>query len=147
LYELSWNISTLSFDDSHCIYFASSNIFSFILICPHISHLVCLINHRLFVATLALGSWPRQGLAKVRAKYEARESHFMLPWVQKSVREWTFALPSELPLWELESRWTPKSSEGDYMGQNPLDWKVPYIIRKFLKPICLKWACMTHLDT
>jgi predicted acyl esterase len=33
------------------------------------------------VATLALGSWPRQGLAKVRAKSEARESHFMLPGV------------------------------------------------------------------
>jgi hypothetical protein len=30
------------------------------------------------VATLALGLRPKQGLAKVRAKYEARESHFML---------------------------------------------------------------------
>jgi hypothetical protein len=38
-------------------------------------------------ATLALGSRPRQGLAKVRAKCEARESHFMLLGVQKSVRE------------------------------------------------------------
>jgi hypothetical protein len=34
---------------------------------------------KLFVATLALGSRPRQGLAKVQAKNEARESHFMLP--------------------------------------------------------------------
>jgi hypothetical protein len=39
------------------------------------------------VATLALGSRPRQGLAKVRVKNEARESHFMLPGVQESVRE------------------------------------------------------------
>ncbi len=31
------------------------------------------------VATLALGLQPRQGLAKVRAKSEARESHFMFP--------------------------------------------------------------------
>jgi hypothetical protein len=30
------------------------------------------------VATLALGLRPNQGLAKVRAKSEARESHFML---------------------------------------------------------------------
>jgi hypothetical protein len=33
----------------------------------------------LYVTTLALGSRPRQGLAKVRAKKEARESHLMLP--------------------------------------------------------------------
>jgi hypothetical protein len=32
----------------------------------------------LTVATLAMGSWPRQRLAKVQAKSEARESHFML---------------------------------------------------------------------
>jgi hypothetical protein len=31
------------------------------------------------VATLNLGSWPRQGLVKVQAKSEAWESHFMLP--------------------------------------------------------------------
>ncbi len=30
------------------------------------------------VATLTLGLWPSQGLAKVRAKSEARKSHFML---------------------------------------------------------------------
>jgi len=39
------------------------------------------------VATLALGSRPRKGLAKVWAKKEARESHFMLLGVQESVRE------------------------------------------------------------
>jgi hypothetical protein len=31
------------------------------------------------VVTLTLGSQPRQGLAKVQAKSEAQESHFMLP--------------------------------------------------------------------
>jgi len=31
------------------------------------------------VATLALGSRPRQGLARLQAKKEARESHRMLP--------------------------------------------------------------------
>jgi len=67
----------------------------------------------LFVATLALGLQPRQGLVKARAKKEARESHFMLLGVQKSVREWTLTLPNELPLWELESQWTPESSRND----------------------------------
>jgi hypothetical protein len=39
------------------------------------------------VATLALGSQPKQGLAKARAKNEAWDSHFMLPGVWESVRE------------------------------------------------------------
>jgi hypothetical protein len=34
-------------------------------------------THTLIVTTLALGSRPKQGLARVRAKSEARESHFM----------------------------------------------------------------------
>jgi hypothetical protein len=41
---------------------------------------------------------------------------------------------------------TPESSNGDYRGQNPLDWIVFYIIGKLLKRRCLKWAHMTHLD-
>jgi hypothetical protein len=32
---------------------------------------------KLSITTLALGSRPKQGLAKVQAKSEARESHFM----------------------------------------------------------------------
>jgi hypothetical protein len=63
------------------------------------------------------------------------------------VREWTFALSSELSLWELESQWTPEFSENNCRGQNPLDWEVPYIIEKLLERRCLKWARMTHLDT
>jgi hypothetical protein len=58
----------------------------------------------------------------------------------------TLTLPSELPFWELESPWTPKSSESNCRGQNPLDWGVPYIIGKLLEIKCLKWACITHLD-
>jgi hypothetical protein len=99
-----------------------------------------------FVTTLALGSRPRQGLARVQAKRETWESHFILPGVQKSVREWTLTLPRELPLWELESRWTLESSESNCKGQNSLDWSVPYIIENRLERRCLKWACMTHLD-
>jgi len=63
------------------------------------------------------------------------------------VKEWTFTLPRELSLWELESRWTLKSLKNDCRGQNPLDWRVPYIIENLLERRCLKWAHMTHLDT
>jgi hypothetical protein len=34
-----------------------------------------------------LGSQPKQGLAKVWAKSETWESHFMFPGMQESVRE------------------------------------------------------------
>jgi hypothetical protein len=83
---------------------------------------------------------------KVMGQEEARRSHLMLLKVQKSVREWTFTLPSELPFWELESQWTPEFLEGDCKGQNPLDWRVLYTIEKLLKLRCLKWVRMTHLD-
>jgi hypothetical protein len=39
------------------------------------------------IVTLTLGSRPKQGLTKVRAKYEARESHFIFLGVQGSARE------------------------------------------------------------
>ncbi len=103
-------------------------------------------ENKIIIATLALGSRPRQGLAKVRAKCEGRESHFMLSGVWESVREWTPTLPSELSLWMLESRWISKILKSDYRGQNPLDWKVSYIIEKLLELKCLKWVRMTHLD-
>ncbi len=41
-------------------------------------------------------------------------------------------LPRELPLWELESRWTSKFSKSNYRGQNSMDWGVFYIIEKTL---------------
>jgi hypothetical protein len=41
----------------------------------------------IFVTTLALGSQPKQRLAKVPAKREAHESHFMLPRMWEAVRE------------------------------------------------------------
>jgi hypothetical protein len=69
------------------------------------------------------------------------------PRVWESVREWTLTLLSELPLWESEYRWTPRFWKRNCRGQSPLDWDVPYIIKKLLECKCLKWACMTHLDT
>jgi len=37
------------------------------------------IPHKLSIITLALGSRPSQGLVRVQAKREARESHLMFP--------------------------------------------------------------------
>jgi len=54
--------------------------------------------------------------------------------------------PKGIPLWELESRWTPKSSKGNCRGQNSISWRVFYINGKILERIYLKWACITHLD-
>jgi hypothetical protein len=56
-------------------------------------------------------------------------------------------LPSELPLGELKSRWTPKFLKSDCKGQNPLYQRVPYNIENLLKPRFIKWARMTHLGS
>jgi hypothetical protein len=92
---------------------------------------------------------PSFGLTtKARAcKGAGQESHFMLPRVQESGREWTPTLPSELPLWELESQWTFKYSEGNCKEKISLDWKFPYNIKNLLEHRCLKWALMMHLNT
>jgi hypothetical protein len=71
----------------------------------------------------------------------------MLPGMWETVKEWTFTLPSELPLWELESWWSFEYLECDYRGQNSLGWRVPYIIGKLLEIGCLNWAHMTHFST
>jgi hypothetical protein len=54
--------------------------------------------------------------------------------------------PKWTPIWKLDSQWTPKFSERNCKGQNPLDWKVIYIIGNLLRRRCLKWVCMTHLN-
>ncbi len=62
------------------------------------------------------------------------------------MRGWTLTLPREIPLWELESQWTPKFLENNCTSQNSMDWGIPYIIWKLLELTCLKWAFITHLD-
>jgi hypothetical protein len=62
------------------------------------------------------------------------------------MKEWTFTLPRQLQLWEMESRWTPETSESNCRGQNPMACGVLYIIGKFLERRCLKWARIAHLD-
>jgi hypothetical protein len=63
-----------------------------------------------------------------------------------SVREWTLTFPRQLPLWEMESRWTSKTSESDHRGQTSMSCGVLYIIGKLLERRCLKWALIAHLN-
>jgi hypothetical protein len=100
----------------------SPSLYSFVIFC-------------IVVATLALGSRPRQGFARVQVNRRARECG--------RVWEWTLTLPNELPFSELESWWTPKTSERDCKGQNPSPWGVIYNIGNLLK---FRWARMTHLN-
>jgi hypothetical protein len=64
----------------------------------------------------------------------------------ESVREWTLTLPRQLPFWEMESRWTPKTLESNCKGQTSMDCGVLYIIGNLLKRRYLKWARIAHLD-
>jgi hypothetical protein len=57
-----------------------------------------------------------------------------------SMSEWTLTLPRQLPLWEMESQWTPKISKSNFRGQNSMTCGVIYIIGKLLEHRCLKWA-------
>jgi hypothetical protein len=62
------------------------------------------------------------------------------------MREWTLTLPRQLPLGEMESRWTPETSESDYRGQNSMARGGLYIIGKLLEHRCLKWDRIARLD-
>ncbi len=126
------------------------------------------------VATLALGSRPRQGVVRLR------ESRGKKPGSQKegssgvkakalegcgprgnpgvntysreskevrgSVREGAPTLPRQLPFWEKESRWTPETSECKLKGQISMDCCALGTVGKLLKRRCLKWARIAHLD-
>jgi hypothetical protein len=78
-----------------------------------------------------------------------RGSPGVTPHAPGSAREWggvNLHTPKGVQLWELESRWTPESSEGDFKGQNSMVGEVIYTIEKLLERRCLKWARIAHLD-
>jgi hypothetical protein len=118
---------------------------------------IIIIVVKTHVATLALGSRPKQRGYKVASQKEARESkqeeaqesHHILPGVQEmrgSMREWILTLPRQLPLWEMESQWILEISESDFRGQNLMDYGIFYIIGKLLECRCLKWARIAQLN-
>jgi hypothetical protein len=51
------------------------------------------------------------------------ESNLDLPKVQKNVREWTFTLSSELPLWEFEFQMDSQIFRVQLQGLKPIYWK------------------------
>jgi len=78
------------------------------------------------VTTLALGSRPVKSLQGCGPRGKPR-SHIACSWNVKNVREWMFRFPRQLPLWEMESWWTPKFSECDCRGQNSMAHHCPLI--------------------
>ncbi len=90
-------------------------------------------------ATLTLGSRPRQGLTRLQAKIGSLG-------VKESVREWTLALPRELPLWEFGVLVDSRIFKERLQGSKPNGLKSLLYHWKFIKRRYLKWAHMTHLD-
>jgi hypothetical protein len=87
----------------------------------HLFHLFSLSSQQIlfkpFCCDLNFGfATNAKGLVRVRAKTKSRSRILMPLGVQKSVRERTLTLPSELPCWELKSQWTPKCLESDCKG-------------------------------
>jgi hypothetical protein len=108
---------------------------------------VCFLISTTHVATLALGSWPKQGVARLRAKKETRESHHMFPGVR---RVWGnepshFQMNPHCGSWN--PKWTLEFSEHNCRGQTHRLEKNIYIIGKLLKHRCLKWAWIFHLKS
>jgi hypothetical protein len=94
----------------------------------------------------ALGLRPRQGGCKVVGQKGSFGVASHAPRNAKECERMNLHTPKWTPCWELESQWTPKSSERNCRGQNPWAWRVLYINWKLLKRRCLKWARITHLD-
>jgi hypothetical protein len=85
-----------------------------------------------YVATLALGSWPKQGLQGCKPKVNPGvTSHAP----KECKRVWGNEPSHSQVNFHLDSwspKWTPEFSESNCMGQNSMDQCVPYIIEKFL---------------
>jgi hypothetical protein len=117
------------------------------------------------VATLALGSRPRQrackGMnqeetqelrqeeARESKQEEARESHHILPGVLESVRECEGVnthTPKATPTLGDGVSVDSRNFRERLQGSKPMSYDVFYIIWKLLERRCLKWARIAHLD-
>jgi len=120
------------------------------------------------VATLALGSRPRQRACKgvsQKGAWESRqrhckgvgqeevwESHHKLPGVLESVREYEgMNEPSHSQGNSHFGKWSPSGFpklQRAIVGVKPqMSYGVPYIIGKLLERRCLKWAHIAHLES
>ncbi len=98
------------------------------------------------VATLILGSQPKQVLVKMQAKSEAREITFHAlgnggdyEVMNLHTLKWGLILGVGVLM-------NSQIFKGRLYSQNSLDWMILSTIEKFLEPAFLKWACRTHLD-
>jgi hypothetical protein len=98
------------------------------------------------IATLTLGSRPRQGVARLWAKRRNQESHHTPLGVQKVWGNEPSHSQGKSHVGSWSPKWTSKSLERNCRGQNSSSWWVLYNIKKLLKRRCLKWAHISHLD-
>jgi hypothetical protein len=80
------------------------------------------------VTTLTLGLRPKQRVARLWAKRDTRESHHMLPGVQRVWRHEPLHSQVKSHVGSWNPKWTPKFSECNCRGQNSLPWRFLYII-------------------
>jgi hypothetical protein len=69
----------------------------------------------------SLGFATKVRACKGASQEESSGVTFHIPRSAKECEGMNPHTPKELPLWELESRWTPEFSEGNCMGQNLID--------------------------
>jgi hypothetical protein len=100
----------------------------------------------LFPTRLWLLSRPRQGVARLRAKRETRESLHMLPGMQRVWGNEPSHSQVNSHVGSLSPERTPKFSKRNCMAQDSLPRSVLYILGKLLKFRCLKWARIARLD-
>jgi hypothetical protein len=71
----------------------------------------------------SLGFVTKARVCKVMAKKETHDSHLVFRGMQKSVRAWTLALPSEFSFWVLESQMDSRIFKGRLQGSKPISLK------------------------
>jgi len=97
------------------------------------------------VATLALGSRPRQGLVRVRDKREAWETH-LTPRSVGECERMNPHTPKVTPTWGVGVLIDSRIFREQLQGSKPIKLRIFYIIGKQLKHRCFKWARITHLN-
>jgi hypothetical protein len=99
-----------------------------------------LILWELHVATLILGSEPKQGACNGAGQEGSLGITSRTPGSVKECEGMNPHTPKWTPIW------TSEFLEDDCRGQNSLDWDIRYIIENFLEHRCRKWVRMTHLN-
>jgi hypothetical protein len=92
------------------------------------------------VVTLALGLQPRQKGLQGCGPRRSPEVTSHTPGNVRQCEGVNPHTPRQLPLWEMEFRWTIETSKNNFKGQNSMACGVIYIMEKLLERRCLKWV-------